>query len=399
MNVRLAIPALAVLLLAGTSQTAHAQSTYGGTSLLVIPVIARTAAYDSTIFLFSAASSVTMSVTYVGGDGTAWSGSHACNQVSITPGQTVSTSVGTLCPGLPVGSQFGMLLFTDASPTATPQRIIGYSRVVTFSGNGFSIEGFPVWTFDSNQGYVTGLRRQAGAPGYQSNCFVGSVGEAVSGTLTLHDETGAASAPLPFSLGPNQLTRFLDIFATVGLPAGDYSNYRATFTPTLPQGPALLAFCTVQNNTSFDADFRIAKSFPNGNDLAQVPGFNTGGTSGAFPNDRMVFRFILRNPDLVSCNLQPNAGAGEGRSISLLELRLLDPTGNPVAGGNGQQSFSKTALPGRGSTNGLVTAWTLEVEGTAGDASGNLYQFFLNCDTGNGTTYLQLISENQPRTF
>jgi hypothetical protein len=389
----------AFLAAAGMGSPAHAQSTYGGASLLAVPVVARTASYDSTLFLFGAASNVTMAATYVGADGTTYAGPHACNSVAVAAGATVSTTVGALCPGLPAGSQFGMLLLTDISPTPQPQRVTAYSRVQTPGGDGFSIEGFPVWTFDSNTTHVTGLRRAAAAPGYQANCFVGSVGEAVSGTLTLYDAAGVPSAPLAFSLGANQLIRYLDVFAAVGLPAGDYSNYRATFAPTTPLGPALLAFCTLQNNTSFDADFRVAKSFPNGIDLAQIPSFVASGTTGSFPSDRLVYQFILRNPDLVSCELQPQTGGGESRPITDLELRLLDPTGNPIAGGNNLQSFAKVTVPGRGSTNGLINAWTVEIEGTLGDASGNAYQFFLTCVTGNGTTYLQLISQNQPRTF
>jgi hypothetical protein len=114
---------------------------------------------------------------------------------------------------------------------------------------------------------------------------------------------------------------------------------------------------------------------------------------GTFPNDRMIYTFLVRNPDLVSCKLQPQFG--ETDPISKVELRLLDPSGTPVAGagGNDQQSFNKVALPGRGSTAGLVTEWKVEVEGAAEDATSDGYKFSLICNTGNGIAYPRLLSE------
>jgi hypothetical protein len=58
-----------------------------------------------------------------------------------------------------------------------------------------------------------------------------------------------------------EFIRLLDVFATLNAPPGDLDNVGATFESIVPGGAPVLfvASCTVQNNTSFDADFRIAK--------------------------------------------------------------------------------------------------------------------------------------------
>jgi hypothetical protein len=50
------------------------------------------------------------------------------------------------------------------------------------------------------------------------------------------------------------------VFAAAGAAPGDHTNVRAQFTRTSAETLDLIGFCTVQDNTSFGADFRIAKS-------------------------------------------------------------------------------------------------------------------------------------------
>lgn len=60
------------------------------------------------------------------------------------------------------------------------------------------------------------------------------------------------------------MIRLLDVFGSLNAPAGDYDNVRAVFESIVPVGGGtsiqFTAACTVQNNTSFDADFRVAKA-------------------------------------------------------------------------------------------------------------------------------------------
>src|SRR5206468_165838 len=122
-------------------------------------------------------------------------------------------------------------------------------------------------------------RRAAAAPGFQSNCFIGAMGEAVGVDLELDDADGLLIATAHYDLTANQFVRLLDVFSALGAPAGDYANMRAQFTQNSTGHPTYLGFCTVQNNTSFDADFRVAKSVAP-NDRAKLFSTTTSYTSG-----------------------------------------------------------------------------------------------------------------------
>ena len=57
--------------------------------------------------------------------------------------------------------------------------------------------------------------------------------------------------------------RYLDVFSpsVANAPAAtDFSNVRAEFTRTSDGEQQMAAFCTVQDNATFGADFRIAKA-------------------------------------------------------------------------------------------------------------------------------------------
>jgi hypothetical protein len=94
---------------------------------------------------------------------------------------------------------------------------------------------------------------------------VGSLDQAVSYELRLFDDaTGAQiGGTVSGSLAAFQQHRYLDVFGSSGVNAspGDHVNVRAQFTQTSGGTANLVGFCTVQDNTSFGADFRIAKSY------------------------------------------------------------------------------------------------------------------------------------------
>jgi hypothetical protein len=112
---------------------------------------------------------------------------------------------------------------------------------------------------------VIGLRRQAAAPTFQSNCFMqNSEGRTGRVVVTLASGTGELIASRIFDLQSNEFIRLLDVFSTLNAAAGDYDNVRASFESIVPVGGGtqvgFVASCTVQNSTSFDADFRVAKA-------------------------------------------------------------------------------------------------------------------------------------------
>jgi hypothetical protein len=361
---------------------ASAQSPSGYGSIVTIPIVVQTATYGSSIFIHNH-HGVALSIEpdYVGADGSATVGALACPTI-IVPANTVSLySLGSLCSVNP-GSNFGRLQLQELSPDTRP--FAAYSRVETFSGNGFSVEGFPIGNFANSfqLSYATGLRRQAAAPGYQTNCFIGALQEAVTVTYVLQTGSGTTlGSAQSVSLGPSQMIRLLDVFAAVGAPAGDYTNARmaiAESTPISPK-PGFVAFCTVQNNSSFDADFRIAK---NTMPFDQGRGYDAVGRDGVSldtslvltAGDDDVFRAFWQHPDWVRCYLTSN-------TLSNLELRVKSPAGNVVAGGDNLSDTGKFLLPERSQINGGQNGiWRIEVGAMAGTAD----TYSLTCTTGNG---------------
>jgi hypothetical protein len=182
------------------------------------------------------------------------------------------------------------------------------------------------------------------------------------------------SPQITVALTPYQLTRILDIYGAVG-GVGDKENIRARFDNTsTPAEPAYIAFCTQQDNLSFGADFRIAKS----DDEANITKFLTRcrGTSDAacttltvpatfsIPNatTKHRFSFFIHHPDYLHCDIV-------GPRAANLEMRLLAPSppgvavGPVVAGGDNQSSFYYETGPRDAvvNSNGFQTFWTMEI--------------------------------------
>jgi len=80
-------------------------------------------------------------------------------------------------------------------------------------------------------------------------------------------------------LQPYQQYRYLDVFAEAGVAAGNRSNVRAQFANLTGSQKKLIGFCTVQENTTLSADFRIAKSYGGTPQTAFVQGGNAFGTT------------------------------------------------------------------------------------------------------------------------
>lgn len=380
-------PLLAVLGALALCGTAQAQSTNGYASIIEVPVVVNSATFTSDIYLHNPGGATTFQVNYYGGTGTP-TGIKSCGTVDLAAGETGRYDLGSLCGLSNAQSNFGRLSIYELDPGNRPFSV--YVRVQAFSGNGFSIEGIPAGQITgagngANNLAVQGLRRQAGAPGYQTNCFFAAVGEPVTvGWQLRNGTTGAAIGTAQNTvLTANQVVRVLDVFTAAGAPAGDYSNVRLNlFENDAATEPGLLAFCTVQNNTSFDADFRVAKDTSPSDENHRYAAFSsTDGLGNALAMDSLVQKEVhgihLRQPDWVSCALG-------GANLANLEMRLVDPQGVVVAGGSDTTSFGEVYLGERharnGGTNGL---WRVEVE-TRGFGTLPL-SYTVSCTNGNGT--------------
>lgn len=378
MGARLA-GALCVGLLSG--QVGASASVDAAASLVVFPVVAQTASYSSEITIRNPnAESVEFAVWYIGGNGTAAPGQRYCGELSVgLPIRQVQFDVQTRC-ALPAGSHFGMLLVVgDADAPIRPLQ--GYSRVTNPLGLGFSVPAFPANVFESSRSSVIGLKRQAAAPGYQSNCFVGSL-DGTTYQLALYSAAGAQiGSTLSGTLAANQLVRFLDVFSAVGAPAGDHSNVRAEFVGNqVANGPGLIAFCTVQDNTNFGADFRIAG--------ATAPFDNTrthrSTGAGSFPagGSKHVYQLGFRAPDWLRCFYS----AGVGR---FLELRVVGyDAGNlpvVVGGGNNMTDTGRMWLAPRSAYSAVP--WRVEAsirDGAIFPGPTFPLAYALTCESGSG---------------
>jgi hypothetical protein len=377
----------------GFTGAAMAQSPNGFGSIIHVPVVVNSAAFSSTIYVHNpGGSAINVQFSYTGADITASAGPLDCGVHSIPAGSSVEFDFATLCP-LSGASNFGSMRIYETSPINRPISV--YTRVQSpVAGNGFSIEGFPIGGFANDQGasIVDGLKRSAVLPGYQTNCFVGSIGEAVAVDVKLFDGTNTQlGTTQTVSVPAGGLTRMLDVFTVAGAPVGDYSNVRAEFNQNLDQvgNPSFSAFCTVQNNTSFDADFRIAKTiFPDdlGQQYTSTVNKNVFGQDQNIPaGQKVVYAMFVKHPDFLSCRVigdgQPNA-----------ELRILNPSGSIVAGGDDINDTTEF-FTGEKSTvgNGTNGIWRVEVGARdgAGLAASN---FNLQCRSGNGASKPMVIA-------
>lgn len=387
MNSILSRAGLLAALCLGFGGAAMAQTPNGFSSIIHVPVVVNSASFSSTLYVHNPnASPVDVQFNYTGADGTPMAGALDCGLHAIPAGSTSQFDLTTLCP-LTGASNFGSMRIYETSPINRP--IAVYTRVQSpVAGNGFSVEGFPIGNFANDKGasVAVGLKRSSVLPGYQSNCFIGSIGEPVTVDMALFDGANTQlGTTQTVSVPAGGLNRLLDVFAIAGAPAGDYSNVRAEFRQGATQvgNPSFSAFCTVQNNTSFDADFRIAKAeAPDDLTLQYTSTVNKdalGNNIDIPPGAKVVFAMLVKHPDFLSCRV-----IGDG--LPNAELRVIDPSGNVVAGGN-DVSDTTEFFTGEKSTvaNGMNSRWLVEVgarDGTGLPAS----NFNLQCRSGNGAS-------------
>ena len=406
----------------GLSGGALAQTTDGYHSIQIFPVVVDTASFTQR-FNFRNPNDVQVSITpkYYPAQGTS-SGILTCPDIVIQGGKTATfTSLRQICPSLAAGSQFGFLYTSELSPSSLPYA--GFSRVANPQGNGFSVEAFPAHTFTSADSVINGLRRRAASgpnPAFQTNCFIGNLNEVTASgpsttpvEYTLYNSASTVIGSGTVNLAPGAYVRLLDVFAAGGAALGDYDDAQmkvVELNNNVDLGePGIISFCTVQDNTSFGADFRIAKQEV-GNGGMAYPGDSLGAQdnhvaretlvdadavgrafeigTGASANTHVIY---FRHPDYVQCEvINPSTGlravAGYG-----LEIRLLDPDGVVVAGGDNITGWSDVFLGDKTERNGGAnTRYTVEVEDSQVN-TGAVRAYKLHCRSGSGHTLGDLL--------
>jgi len=344
-----------------------AQTTAGTSATIVVPVIAQTATFASEVTAYNPnPGAITVAVAFYDANNTASPGPKTCLPLSLPAGQSVQFSAASQCT-LPAGSNFGLLVLSEESGT---QRFYGFARTETPSGVGFATEGFPIENFNDQLQHATGLKRTSAAPIVQTNCFAASLADAVSYELRLFDGTTNAQicTALAGALAAYQQYRYLDVFAQVGAPAGDYTNVRAEFTNLTAANKKLIGFCTVQENQTFSADFRIAKSFGGTPQNAFVQGGNAFGTTALLGTvDNQPLTVLVNNQPAL--RLDPVTDADSTSTVNVIigsPLNTVDAgvVGATIAGGGGY-------IFGAPSPNQVTQSYATIGGGVSNLASGN----------------------------
>ena len=308
---------------AAAMSVGHAQTTAGTSATIVVPVIAQTPSFGSEVMVYNPnGGAITVTPVFYDAQNTGSPGPKPCTSLSIGANVTRTFTLPAQC-ALPAGSNFGLLVLSETTGT---NRFYGYARTQTPQGVGFSTEGFPIENFNDQLQHAIGLKRVAasgGLPANQTNCFVATLGDGVSYELRLFDGTTNVQlgSTLSGSLAAFQQYRYLDVFALAGVAAGDKTNVRAQFTNLTGNKKKLIGFCTVQENTTFSADFRIAKSYGGTPQNAFVQGGNSFGTTG-----------LLGTNDNQPLEIRVN-----GQRVARYEPSVSSPnaiTGHPNNGGD-----------------------------------------------------------------
>jgi hypothetical protein len=411
------------LAIAGVAASAaHAQTTAGSGTVIVLPLAAHIAlegSYATTVFVRNPnANDITIDVRYYQSDSANPAGTGtplSCGQLAIPANRAVTFDLGSQCT-FTGQDNFGQIVLEDATSAYKTNVFYAYSRTQVPNGNGFSVEGFPVGNFSAAPGNAPaeaiGLKRTVAAPHYRSNCFVGALGEPVDYTIRLFQgETGAPIGnQITGSLGAYHSIRHLDVFVAAGAADADYQNVRATFTSTT--NSALIGYCTMETSDNGSADFRIAKSM-NARDNRQsrlacygmddcTSDHSSAGDPGTILDitRKNIHYLIIAQPDFVKCDLVSGSGAGD--RLADLQIVLRQPgdpltaaqftpsppydTGVYTSGGTGQTGFYIYTGEKGAVNSGTTTRWYIDVSYRAGGVPTTPIDYGIKCRSGNGLT-------------
>jgi len=400
---------LCALFLVASGQPATAQTTAASATMMVIPLVAATTTYSSDIFIRNPnAAPIALVFNFYEAKTSATPGKRTCSNVSLAAFETKLVRLGTQCT-LTAVSHHGLVILEDAAAQKV-NKFYAFARTEGFNGNGFTVEGFPIGNFSGGGVGTNGLKRQAAAPVYQTNCFVAALGEAVDYSITLTEPSasGTIGNVITGSLLPYEMVRYLDIFAVAGLPPGDYSTTRALFNNTNPGEPAFVAFCTVQESSYFGADFRIAKG-DDAEDRRQKRlvcyGQNPCGSEiigagqTAIPDaaTKFIHAFYVAPPDYIRCDLV-------SARLADLEMRVRGPgdtfaspvftsgtggTGVFDSGGSDKTSFYiftgfRNAFSATSGNDGHTGRLFIDVSFREGGTATFPVPYGITCTSGNG---------------
>jgi len=411
-----------------SASAAHGQTTAGSGTVIVLPLAANIpGAYSTTVFVRNPnTNDMTVNVRYYQSDNATPAGTgtpYTCDPLPVAAGHAMTFDLGSQCTfALGSADNFGMIILEDATSQYKTSPFFAYSRTESPTGNGFSVEGFPVGTFSgapaSRPAEALGLKKTSTAPHYNSNCFVGALNEPVNYTIELRQgETGSLIGVVSGALDAYHTTRILDIFAATGAPLTDYANVRAKFTTATNLGAslnaAMIGFCTLETTDNGSADFRIAKSNDardNRQSRLACYGMDDCGANASSASEpatitdttkRNIHYMIIDQPDFVKCDLVSDAVASR---LDDLQVVLRPPSDSvtgttPFANANPPYNAAPYSSGGPGQTSlyvytgekstingGVASRWYLDVSFRNGGNPTTPIKYGIKCVSGNGVT-------------
>src|SRR3990167_1852941 len=411
------------------ASSAPAQTTDAYHSIQMFPVVVDTASFTQRFsFRNPNAFPISIQPTYFPAVGTSQATPLICAPGMVAAGKTATiTSLRAMCPALAAGSQFGFLHTTLSGGGYFTYA--AFSRVAKPQGNGFSVEAFTAKQFTSADLVVNGIRRMAAtpsSPAFQSNCFLGIINNFDPSSnssntnihYTIYDSSVTQIGQGDVELIPGKIVRLLDVFAAGGV-VGDVDNAMIKFEEQGPDEPGVMAFCTVQDNTSFGADFRIAKQEvgdagnakpgtrivgPQDNTSAReilidqdVLGRPFQLAAGNSSNTHIIY---LHHPDFANCELINPATGLRALPNYGLEIRVISTESFTTEAGGDNSVVIPDPDKGQGTIaylgdksdngDGIDGRTIIEVESNEQN-TGSIRPYKLHCFTGSGTTLMDLV--------
>jgi len=420
--------AVAVLLL-GLPASVRAQSPYGLSARQTIPWVIDLVDERGTLWnteidvLNPGPASITLTLTYLGAVGTATPGSIPCNPVTVASKATVEFTLHSVCPLAP-GPNFGRLEMSSL-PTGgfeEPSDLVftASARVTQVNGGMFTVEGFPEGYLSGNKtSAATGLKNgSVDGSQWRSFCAAAVLNDTIPVFVSLVDGAGnPLGMPVSVILDPSvaiDMESFPDVFAAVGAP-GNFTNVTARFSTPVP-GPGVFAVCMIVDNVTGQRAFEVAKYLDNNDEgrqhvtsVSKTAYGRTLAIVSELPRSRPVgFSDLLmayfQHPDRVFCTVDWNSPHS---TFDQVQMRLLDPDGNIVAGGPHQNNFIVDLAEKPQRHGGRNGRWLVEVApdrtygkhcgGGLGLCPGGLEEtpYTVTCSSGNGHNTLDPIGHCQ----
>jgi hypothetical protein len=399
------------------SVPAAAAGVDGAGRIVVVPLVVTGDRRESLVTLTNTGGEVVrVKGLYVGADGTPRAasavGEIACDPREIPRDGSVTLRLRDLCPGAFTPDLENMGYLELASDADAHGNFFATSAVDTGRSTTFGVAGHPVGAFDTGLAgttsmlQVAGLRTQA-ATDENLFCYAASLAEAKAFTVTLQDGKGVPlGGPLTFALDPRRMVRF-DLPADLGLGRTDRDELSAVFDSG--DGAQVVAGCGPVRLSTDVLAYQPAQALQPA-DRARLRSVNVFAGQQVGPlklallwahtlahdavDRKVVLSTYLRSDDQVRCRLIPWTGP-TGLTLDTTpwtELRMIDPLGVVIAGGNGAKDTGVVSTLPRGRfAPGTTQRYQIEISFDEDAHAANPWPhpaahgvWGLRCDSGSG---------------